>query len=170
MFQSQESRFNRWVKDHYAFLFRAAWALIGSRSEAEELVQDTFGLAWRHFDQLRKQEMPRAWLYRILRHECLRHIQARTDTVSWDVAYDNLLYLNEDVERRLELMQALQRLTPIHREILVLYYLQDVSYDEVAVALEIAPGTVMSRLSRARNELRQLMGDDNVDAQRKLKR
>lgn len=62
MFQSAESRYNAWVQEHYRFLLRSAWALTGSRAEAEDVVQDCFAAAWRHREQLRQAEAVRAWL------------------------------------------------------------------------------------------------------------
>jgi RNA polymerase sigma factor (sigma-70 family) len=160
MFAVKQRTFNRWVREYHPFLFRAAWALTGSRQDAEEMVQDTFELAWRHYDQLKDQDRVRAWLYWILRHECLRAIRTASETTPWNDACENLVFIDHKTELRLDLLWALQQLSPMHREILVLYYLEDVSYAEMAEALEIAPGTVMSRLGRARIELRRLLEED----------
>ena len=64
---------NSWVRDHYRFLFRSAWALTRSRSVAEEVVQDCFELAWRHMDQLKDKKLATPWLFQILRREALRN-------------------------------------------------------------------------------------------------
>jgi RNA polymerase sigma factor (sigma-70 family) len=158
MFSTKERCFKQWTQAFYPFLFRAAWSLTGSKQDAEELVQDTFEIAWRSFQQLREHAHARAWLYKILRHEALRHIQGRVDQVSWDDEHHDLLTTHEHAsDLRLDLLKALQQLSPLHREILVLYYLEDVDYAQMAVALEIAPGTVMSRLNRARIEIRKLL-------------
>ena len=53
LFQSAESRYNQWVREHYRFLLRSAWALTGSRAIAEDVVQDCFANAWKHREQLR---------------------------------------------------------------------------------------------------------------------
>ena len=76
MFGSRERLYNTWVRDHYRFLFRSAWALTGSRVVAEDVVQDCFELAWRHMDQLRDRAMARPWLFQICdakRFAILRH-------------------------------------------------------------------------------------------------
>lgn len=154
------ARFARWVQEHYGFVFRAAWALTGSRALAEELTQDAFEIAWRHRTQLREERAARAWLYQILRRETWRYLKATPASEPWDDAAEQLDGGRDaDLALRVDLLRALQRLRPIHREILVLYYLEDIDYAGMARALEIAPGTVMSRLSRARAELRaQLAG------------
>ena len=74
MFLSAESRYNTWVREHYRFLFRSAWALTGSRALAEDVVQDCFANAWRHRDQLREAGLARAWLFQIMRRSALRHL------------------------------------------------------------------------------------------------
>lgn len=158
MFSTKERRFNQWMQDFYPFLFRSAWALSGSRQDAEELVQDTFEIAWRSFHQLRDPRLARPWLYKIMRHETLRHIRSRVDSVPWEDEHSNLVVANGNaVELRLDLLKALQRISPIHREILVLHGLGDLDYAQMAEALEIASGTVMSRLNRARAEIRKFL-------------
>ena len=65
LFQSAESRYNQWVREHYRFLLRSAWALTGSRAIAEDVVQDCFANAWKHREQLRDAALARAWLFQI---------------------------------------------------------------------------------------------------------
>ena len=60
LFQSAESRYNQWVREHYRFLLRSAWALTGSRAIAEDVVQDCFANAWKHREQLRDAALARA--------------------------------------------------------------------------------------------------------------
>lgn len=158
MFYAKECTFNRWVQEHYRFLLRAGWALTGSRHIAEELVQDTFELAWRHQDQLRNVASVKAWLYQILRREALQHFRAGPSAVSWEDEHDDLLHTDPAaLDLRIDLLRALQQLSAAQREILVLFYLQDMSYRDMADALEIPSGTVMSRLARARTALQKLM-------------
>lgn len=164
MFSSKNRQFRQWMEEYYPFLFRSAWALSGSRQDAEELVQDTFEIAWRSFDQLRDAQRARPWLYKILRHEALRHIRRRLPTVPLDEEHSNLAGTDAGAgELRLDLLKALQQLSPIHREILVLYCLEDMDYAQMAEALEIAPGTVMSRLNRARAEVRKFLDHPTDD-------
>lgn len=158
MFGSRERLYNAWVRDHYRFLFRSAWALTGNRAAAEEVVQDCFELAWRHMDQLRDRALARPWLFRILRREALRNI-APASAPGFD-PYDEALdeRIGKDtvgvIEQRIDIFAALQALPAIHREALTLFYFEDMPVAEMALALDVAPGTVLSRLSRAREALR----------------
>ena len=90
MFQSAESRYKQWVREHYRFLLRSAWALTGSRAVAEDVVQDCFTSAWKQQGQLRQDELARARLFRIMRRSALRHLSPllpqRTDSLDDDNA------------------------------------------------------------------------------------
>jgi RNA polymerase sigma factor (sigma-70 family) len=164
MFGSRERLYNSWVRDHYRFLFRSAWALTGSRAIAEEVVQDCYELAWRCMDQLRDRSLARPWLFQILRREALRNLAPRDAPIaeSYDEAEDPRAAPDavSAVEQRLDILAALQALAPIHREVLTLYYFEDMPVAEMAVALDVAPGTVLSRLSRARDLLRRRMSPE----------
>lgn len=154
-------RFAIWVKTHRAFLTRAAWALTGDKAAAQDLVQDTFALAWRHRAALRNDGVVQAWLYRILRREAIRHWEKRSPWDEWrDELAETVACSAGSEDLRIDLLRALQALTEPHREILVLFYLSEMSYEELAYSLDIAPGTVMSRLNRARAALRALLGKD----------
>jgi RNA polymerase sigma-70 factor (ECF subfamily) len=168
MFGSRERLYNSWVRDHYRFLFRSAWALTGSRAVAEEVVQDCYELAWRHMHQLRKPELARPWLFQILRREALRNIvmSAGHHFEPYDEEADDRTGPDpvSALEQQLDILGALQTLAPIHREVLTLFYFEDMPVAEMALALEVAPGTVLSRLSRARELLRQRMAPEDSGA------
>ena len=160
MFQSAESRYNQWVREHYRFLLRSAWALTGSRAVAEDVVQDCFTSAWKHRTQLRQHELARAWLFRIMRRSALRHLAPRfgsLESLDDENAAHDLAAADLRTDDRLDVVSALTRIAPIHREVLVLYYFDDMPTAQMADALEIAPGTVLSRLARARDALKAAM-------------
>lgn len=157
MFESAESRYNQWVREHYRFLLRSAWALTGSRAVAEDVVQDCFTSAWTHRAQLRQPELARAWLFRIMRRSALRHLAPRPDSPADEDVADEQPATEACQDDRLDVVRALARIAPIHREVLVLYYFDDMPTAQMAEALEIAPGTVLSRLARARDALKAAM-------------
>lgn len=156
MFQTAESRYNEWVSDHYRFLMRSAWALTGSRATAEDVVQDCFASAWKHRDQLKQASLARAWLFQIMRRSVFRYRDPQhidLDTVD----ESELPATDSGADDRIDVVKALSRIAPIHREVLVLYYFDDMSTPQMAEALEVAPGTVLSRLQRARAALKTAM-------------
>jgi len=161
MFGSRERLYNTWVRDHYRFLFRSAWALTGSRAVAEDLVQDCFELAWRHMDQLRDRALARPWLFQILRREAFRNLAPSADSAveTYEEGADERFGSDAiaTADQRMDILRAMQTLPAIHREVLTLFYFEDMPVAEMALALDVAPGTVLSRLNRARDGLRQRM-------------
>ncbi|CAB5680228.1 RNA polymerase sigma factor sigM [Delftia tsuruhatensis] len=155
MIPSAESRYNQWVREHYRFLLRSAWALTGSRALAEDVVQDCFTSAWRFRHQLRDASMARAWLFQIMRRHAFRHLAPAVHLVPGDETLDERAATPaSDLDDQLDVVKALAHLAPIHREVLVLYYFDDMPTAQMAEALDIAPGTVLSRLARAREALK----------------
>ncbi|MES2262847.1 MAG: RNA polymerase sigma factor [Pseudomonadota bacterium] len=142
-------------------LRRYARALLGDRARADDLVQDTMERGWDKLSSWRRGSDMRAWLFGIMHN--LHADQLRRPapaTVGLSEALHNALPLSTPHTDRLEIrdMQAaLQMLPEEQREVLLLVALEDMSYDEVAAILQIPAGTVMSRLSRARERLRLLM-------------
>lgn len=174
----------RWIRDvgqvsefedvalvHLDLLYRAALRLTRNRAEAEDLVQETWLRALRHFDQFDPGSNCRAWLLTILRNAFLNRLRregreilesdmaaieagaARPEETS--VAYsspeENFLQtvLHGDVDR------ALKTLPLPFRFVVTLADLEGLTYKEVAQVLGCPIGTVMSRLSRARQLLRK---------------
>ena len=146
------------VADHHAALFGYAFRLSGSEVDAEDLVQQVFLIAYRKLDQLRDPIAARSWLFTILRRCFSKSLQRRkpwhTQTVPLDI--ENL---PEPITPQLaidqeELQQALDELPPKHRLVLVMFYFEDCSYREIAEQLDIPLGTVMSRLARAKAQLK----------------
>ena len=160
MIQTAESRYNQWVREHYRFLLRSAWGLTGSRAIAEDVVQDCFTSAWQYRSQLRQPELARAWLFRIMRRHVLRHAVPGTQRIDENYGEFDAAEPHASAERQdnqLDVVQALSRIAPIHREVLVLFYFDDMTTAQMAEALDIAPGTVLSRLSRAREALKTVL-------------
>ena len=162
MFQSAESRYKQWVRDHYRFLLRSAWAMTGSRAVAEDVVQDCFTSAWKYRSQLRQPEMARAWLFQIMRRDALRHMVPGPQSLDDSEEAAGKAAPASDIDDRLDVVKALTRIAPIHREVLVLFYFDDMPTAKMAEALEVAPGTVLSRLARARDALRAVMAPTAV--------
>ena len=162
MFETAEFRYNQWVRDHYRFLLRSAWAMSGSRAVAEDVVQDCFTSAWKCRSQLRQPELARAWLFQIMRRSALRHMTPGlislddSDELVMDAA--SRAAPDAGIDYQLDVVRALQKIAPIHREVLVLHYFDDMTTALMARALEVAPGTVLSRLARARDALKAAMG------------
>jgi RNA polymerase sigma factor (sigma-70 family) len=143
-------------------LRRYARALLGGRADADDLVQDTIERGWDKLASWRRGSDMRAWLFSIMHN--LHVDRQRRPAPPVEPLEDQELPLaapgSDLAAHRLALRDmdnALRQLPPEQREVLLLVVLEDLRYDEVAAVLDIPLGTVMSRLSRARERLRLLM-------------
>ena len=146
-------------------LFNFAHWLTKDREEAEDLVQETYAKALKGFSSFQLGTNFRAWMYRILRNTFLTSRTGLRATMTQPLEIENTeteLAIDRDTPETILLERSSQELLqkaiqdlPLHyREILLLCELQEMSYQEIAEALSIPIGTVMSRLSRARKSLR----------------
>ncbi len=147
---SKQDEFENLVMPHAPVLLRFARRLYRSGQAAEDLVQETLLLAWRSFRQFEIGTNEKAWLFRILINASHSHAR-KTRTappVEQATGGSNLI-------EQLEVRQALDGLTEEHRTVLLLAVVEGFTCNEVASILNLPLGTVMSRLSRARQSLRQ---------------
>lgn len=140
-------------------LRRYARALVGERARADDLVQDTLERAWTKLHLFRAGTDLRAWLFTVMHNVHVNQIRAARETVEFDESALESVASDPQGDRLdvRDLERALQRLPVEQRQVLLLVALEDMSYDEAARALNVPIGTVMSRLSRARERLRALM-------------
>jgi RNA polymerase sigma-70 factor (ECF subfamily) len=138
-------------------LRRYARALTGSRSDADDLVQDTVERGWSRLSLWRHGSDMRAWLFSIMHNIHVdRFRSAAPPMEEFAEERPSAAAPAHGLEMR-DLESCLRRLPDDQREVLLLVALEDMRYEEVAAALGIPPGTVMSRLSRAREKLRLMM-------------
>lgn len=150
---------------HFNELFRTAARLLGSRTEAEELIQETYLQAWKSFHRFELGTNCRAWLFRILINKAnhQRHrLFWRKCHDSSDAKLEDLLQYQPPINEQLddeEVLLALEQVPQHYREAVLLADVEDFSYKEIAVIQRVPIGTVMSRLSRGRRLLRVELAD-----------
>ena len=142
-------------------LRRYARGLVSDRDRADDLVQDTLERAWSRFSMWQKRGEVRAWMFGIMHNHFIDRLRAQRSRPE-DSAGDDLPELPQralqtDALEVRDLDRLLQRLPPEHREVLLLVGVEEMCYQEVATAIGVPIGTVMSRLSRARARLREVM-------------
>ncbi|WP_240504196.1 sigma-70 family RNA polymerase sigma factor [Thioclava sp. JM3] len=151
-------------------LRRFAFALTRERDAADDLVQDCLARALTRWHLLRSEDQLRAWLFRILRnlyHDAHRRRIRRPEGEALDP--DGLAGRDADAETVVflgDVFSALARLPIEQQEVLLLVGVEDFSYEAVARILGLPKGTVMSRLARGREALREMTGHDRPDRTR----
>ena len=150
---------------HMKLLYNVALKYTGNVFDAEDIVQETYLMAFNKFYQLKEHSKCKPWLLRILRNNFLKNCQknksqqrlAETDYIEF--LKDHIK--SKDAEETLleksqkkELTTAIEKLPIKYREVLTLYYMDEMLYKDIAKALDIPIGTVMSRLTRARQGMK----------------
>lgn len=141
-------------------LRRYARALLGDRTGADDLVQDTMERGWKKLSTWQRGSDMRAWLFGIMHNlhvDQVRKPSLPTEELDEDTPLPASHHSVSDGLEMRDLDTALRSLPPEQREILLLIALEEMSYEEVAATLGLPLGTVMSRLSRARQKLRAQM-------------
>ena len=160
--RGDEAAFRALVDRHAAYLHGIAASMMRNRSDAEDVVQETFvGVLNSRF---RGEAKVRTWLVQILvrrvamlrRTRRRRPVESREDLAGHVAAAESgASATTSGTDAKLDLAVMLERLSPEHRDVIVLREIEGMTYDEMAAALDVPRGTVESRLHRARNELRE---------------
>jgi RNA polymerase sigma-70 factor (ECF subfamily) len=153
-----ERAFTTLAQRHMDRLFRLACSLLGNPADAEDAVQETLSGAYDGLRKFRADASVKTWLTQILVRQAalVRRKRARHPTIPLEAARETTARQGESeaVSQRIDLQAALEKLSPEHRQVLVLREFERMSYEEMAKVLDVPRGTVESRLHRARSELR----------------
>lgn len=157
-------------------VYRIALVQTKSRSQAEDIQQDVFLALVRYSDRIRSEEHLKAWLIRVTRNACRKHF--RSLWIKLTVLYDDTLEKEQETDSggmaveadrvspdpaeaeddAMVLREAVEQLPEKSRTVIHLFYYEEMSVREIARATGISEQNVKTRLSRARDQLRQMMG------------
>jgi RNA polymerase sigma-70 factor, ECF subfamily len=156
--ENSKLEFEALTLPHAQDLLRYALYLTGEKAPAEDLVQETLLAAWRSFHQFERGTNCKAWLVRILKNLYYKQLQRnrRRAEVPLEVGEPGMT-MPEKVSADEEMREAFSRLSEEHRDVLHLAVIQGFGVQEIAQLLQVPAGTVMSRLSRARQSLRAVL-------------
>jgi len=157
----QQAEFNRLVAEHADALYRTAYRLMGDAHEAEDVVQETFRSVWTSRERYEPGRGDRAWLLAILRRRAADRWRRRDSTER--TGADELAELSVravdpiDDQYTDDVQHALDRLNADLRETMLLVVVGELTHQETADVLGVPIGTVLSRVSRARRQLREML-------------
>jgi RNA polymerase sigma-70 factor (ECF subfamily) len=164
----KQKRYEALVKALHADIFRYAMWLIKDKAIAEDVVQETFLRAWKSLDSLKDEAAAKSWLITILRRENARRFERKQfDLVDIDdvAVADPNDFGDVTLEHR-ELRRIMSSLSEEYREPLMMQILMGFSGEEIAEQLNLNKNTVMTRLFRARNQIKEaLLGDQTTGEQ-----
>ena len=156
-----EREFDDFYNASFARITGQVYAMIGSRDEAEECVQEAFVRAWAHRRKLERAEYPEAWVrttaYRLAVSRWRRTTRGRRPA---DRALGAAPETAAPSETHVALVAALKQLPQAQRQALVLHHLADLPVHQVAREVGVPEGTIKARLSRGRAALAALLTDD----------
>jgi RNA polymerase sigma-70 factor (ECF subfamily) len=147
---------------HAGYLFGVAASMVGNAADAEDVVQETLLGAFRGLRGFEGRSSVKTWLTSILirqtamrRRSAGRRLAASLESVPEAESGPSASPPTEATDTRIDMMAAIQELSPDHREVIVLREINGLSYEEMAEALGVPRGTIESRLFRARRQLQE---------------
>jgi RNA polymerase sigma-70 factor (ECF subfamily) len=141
------------------YVYRLCLGMLGDEWWAQDATQEVFVRAYRGLHRFRGESSLRTWLYRITVNECLQQLRKRrchetveqADPTDSESQFEDLTDLSAEMET---VRAALRRLTPSHRAVLILRYFEEMSYEEIAHAMDSTVKRIRARLHRARESFR----------------
>ncbi len=155
----KQKRYEALVKALHADIFRYAMWLIKDKATAEDIVQETFLRAWKSLDSLKDVGAAKSWLITILRRENARRFERKQlELVDIDdISVTDPVNFGDVVLEYRELRRIIGELSEEYREPLMMQILMGFSGDEIAEQLNLNKNTVMTRLFRARNQIKETL-------------
>ena len=179
--EGNEEAFGTLMRNHYEPVFRLVNSIIRDEHSARDVCQEVWLTIWKNIGSFRGEAKFSTWVHPIATRRAIDHLRSRkrwlnrfipflpenSDDGNSDrqigapepVAASDPRQDAEQVEKNARFERAIAALPPKHRAVLALREIQGLSYDEIAENLDIARGTVMSRLFHARRQLAQKLGD-----------
>ncbi len=159
--------FSELVKDYYSPLFRFAYSLAKNEDDASDLTQQVFYIWASKGSTLRDTSKVKSWLFTTLYREFLRIRRRSGSMASYDpeALEAEMPLVAPDLVTAMDAasaVESLAKIDEIYKVPLTLFYLEDLSYKEIAAALELPIGTVMSRLSRGKTQLKEVLLNQRI--------
>jgi RNA polymerase sigma-70 factor (ECF subfamily) len=172
--KGDEKAFEEIVRRYHRQVANIIYLTLGNREEVDDLSQEVFVRVFRSLDRFEFDSSLYSWIYRIAVNLCIDEIRKKKIRKLIPLDFFSERKLEDErrhkevvtgadellqKEKREMILEALNKLSPIHRAVILLREYQDLSYGEIAKTLHISPQAVKSRIFRAREELRELLKD-----------
>jgi len=151
------------ILENIQTMYRVAFSILKTEDEINDAISNTTVIVFEKIKTLKKEELFKTWLTRILINECYKIYNQNKKVIFLDnVNQEKLTYNDQYVDH--EIRNLVKNLDKDLRQIVILYYFEDFSVKEIAKIIQKPEGTVKSRLSRARKELeKSLIKQDEIE-------
>jgi RNA polymerase sigma factor, sigma-70 family len=148
--------FSKLIKYYEKDMYRISKAMVKNDDDALDCIQDTILKAYENIKRLKKEEYFKTWLIRILINTCNNLIIDRKKNIT----YIEISKHNEEITEfeKIEIKSVIEKLDDELRTLVMFYYYEDMTIKDMGTTLEIPEGTIKSRLSRARTQLKKFLG------------
>ena len=154
----RQRKYEALVRAYHADLYRYAYWLCKDQSVADDLVQETCLRAWKSLESLQDEKAAKSWLITILRRENARRFERKQFDLVDIETHGNEAKVSDDAHHQREWLQKqIMKLEDEYREPLFLQIIGGFSGEEISEILELNQNTVMTRLFRARNQLKEML-------------
>lgn len=160
MKKGDEPALEAFVRKHYPEILRYCYRSMNGNSLAEDITQETFASFFKNFSRYEHYGKARNYLYTIAGNLCRNHYRQKPEIALEEVALVSD-ELEEAVSTKLDIEYALMKLPADLREILILHYFQDLKQREIAAILKIGLPLVKYRLAKAKEKLKEMMGEED---------
>jgi RNA polymerase sigma-70 factor (ECF subfamily) len=167
--QGRREAFSELVLRHQKMVYSVARSMLGDAHVAEDMAQEAFLHAYRALSGYRAEGKFQAWLRMITTRLCLNYRRDHRREIAWDDLSGHPAEMTDGPESRLgeweqqsEVRRAIRALPRDFRDVIVLRYMEDLSYEEIARSLGVPVSTIETRLHRAKKQLKQLMKETLV--------
>lgn len=157
--------FERVLDEYRDRVFRLAFSLLHEQAAAEDATQEIFLKIWRALPDFRGDSSLSTWIYAIARNTCLTRRRSAAGHRTYSLDESNAAEIaapDPPPAADSDLRAAIARLPEKYRRVLVLFYLEDRSYQQVALAMDLPMGTVKTYLHRAKKELALVLSEQTV--------
>jgi RNA polymerase sigma-70 factor (ECF subfamily) len=144
-------------------VFRLCYSMLGDRAQAEDAAQESFLRIWKSIDRYRGDAALGTWIFSITRNVCLTAISRRRTSAPIEEAERAK---PEAPDRQRDIVRMVSQLPDNYRQVVMLFYMEDRSYDEVARLLDMPVGTVKTNLHRARQQLATMIKEADSGVRR----
>ncbi|MEG1255324.1 sigma-70 family RNA polymerase sigma factor [Clostridium sp.] len=150
--------FSKLIKIYEKDLYRVAIAMVKNDDDALDCIQDTILKAYENIDKLNHENYFKTWIIKILINKC-------NDIISKNKRFISLFHANSEPSYsdnfdQVEIQEVIDKLDDTLKLLITLYYYEDMSIKEISESLHIPKGTIKSRLSRARGQLKSMLDEE----------